>query len=380
MSNSNGAAGRPHVIVLHVLAPAAFGGLERVVAALTAGHVATGHEVHVAVVLDPEVTRHPFVETLAGGPVVVHELRPPPRAYRRERRAIVDLCRALSPDVVHTHGYRADVVDAPAARRLGIPTVTTVHGFTGGDWRNRLYEALQVRAFRQFDAVVAVSRPLAAQLALRGVPRERLRTVLNAWLPGPPPLPREEACRVLGVPASGRRIGFVGRLTREKGPDVFLEACGRLADATVALSVIGDGRERAELVLLAVARGLAERLTWHGVVPDAARLLRAFDVLAISSRTEGTPMLAFEAMAAGVPLVAAAVGGVPDIVTAEEAILVPPENPDRLAAALDDALHDPGRARRRADAARRRLDAQFAAGPWLAAYEALYRLAMAGRM
>jgi len=84
-------------------------------------------------------------------------------------------------------------------------------------------------------------------------------------------------------------------------------------------------------------------------------------------------------MAAGVPLVAAGVGGVPDIVTAEEAILVPPEDPDRLAAALDDALHDPGRARRRAEAARRRLDAQFAAGPWLAAYEAVYGLAVEGR-
>jgi glycosyltransferase involved in cell wall biosynthesis len=366
-------------VVLHVLAPAVFGGLERVVGALAAGHSAAGHDVHVAVVLDPGIARHPFVESLRGGPVVVHELRPPARAYRRERRAIADLCWSISPDVVHTHGYRADVVDAPVARGLGIPTVTTVHGFTGGGWRNRLYEVLQVRAFRHFGAVVAVSRPLAAQLEHRGVPPERLRTVLNAWLPGPPPLSREEARRVLAVPAPGRRIGFVGRLTKEKGPDVFVEACGRLADTAVALSVIGDGRERAALERLATARGLAGRLTWHGAVPDAARLLRAFDALAISSRTEGTPMLAFEAMAAGVPLVAAAVGGVPDVVTADEAILVPAEEPARLAAALDDVLAHPSHAQRRADAARLRLDARFAAGPWLAAYDAIYREVRTGR-
>jgi glycosyltransferase involved in cell wall biosynthesis len=379
LTASSGAAAESRVVVLHVLAPAVFGGLERVVSALAAGHSAAGHDVHVAVVVDREVAWHPFVECLAGGPVAVHELRPPPRGYRPERRAIADLCRSLRPDVVHTHGYRADVVDAPAARGLGIATVTTVHGFTGGGWRNRLYEALQVRAFRRFDAVVAVSRPLATQLARQGVPAGRLHTLPNAWLPGPPPLSRDEARRALGVPMGGRRIGFVGRLSREKGPDVFLDGCALLNDPSVAFSVIGDGRERAALERLAVARGLADRLTWHGAVPDAARLLRAFDVLVISSRTEGTPILAFEAMAAGVPLVAAAVGGVPDVVTADEAILVPPEEPEQLASALQQALGDPDRARQRASAASRRLGARFAAGPWLAAYEAVYRLATGGR-
>jgi glycosyltransferase involved in cell wall biosynthesis len=370
---------RKPLVVLHVLAPAAYGGLERVVAALAAGHAAAGHAVHVAVVLDPKVTRLPFVEARAGRGVTAHELRPPPRAYRQERREIGDLCRRLRPTVVHTHGYRADVVDAPAARRLGIATVTTVHGFTGGGWRNRLYEVLQVRAFRRFDAVVAVSGPLAALLIGRGVPARRVRTVVNAWLPGSPPLERAEARQALGLPVAGRRVGFVGRLTREKGPDVFLRACALVREAPVAFSVVGDGRERAELERLARACGLAERVAWHGAVPDAARLLRAFDVLAISSRTEGTPILAFEAMAAGVPLVAAAVGGVPDVVTADEAVLVPPEEAASLAAALDEALRDSGGARRRAEAARRRLDERFAAPPWLAAYEAIYRSVAEGR-
>jgi glycosyltransferase involved in cell wall biosynthesis len=367
------------VIILHVLAPAAYGGLERVVGALAAGHAEAGHEVHAALVLDPEVTRHPIGDALARGGVTVHELRPPPRGYRQERRALADLCRSLRPDVVHTHGYRADVVDAPAARRLGIVTVTTVHGFTGGSWRNRLYEALQVRAFRRFEAVVAVSRPLAAQLERRGVPAGRLRTVVNAWLPGPPPLAPAAARRALGVAEVGRRVGFVGRLTREKGPDVFVRAAALVTAASVQFSVIGDGRERAALERMAAALGLTDRITWHGAVPDAGRLLGAFDVLAMSSRTEGTPILAFEAMAAGVPLVATAVGGVPEVVTAAEATLVPSDAPARLAAALDDAWRDPDGARRRADAARRRLDGQFAAGPWLDAYAAIYRTAAEGR-
>jgi glycosyltransferase involved in cell wall biosynthesis len=114
-------------------------------------------------------------------------------------------------------------------------------------------------------------------------------------------------------------------------------------------------------------------ITWHGVVPDAGRLLRAFDVLVLSSRTEGTPMVVLEAMAAGVPIVATRVGGVPDVLSSADAMLVPPEDPAALAAAIR-AVHDhPDAARSRADSARRRLDTEFALAPWLARYEAIYR-------
>src|SRR5713101_3623616 len=95
--------------------------------------------------------------------------------------AMLELGRRLRPAVVHTHGYRPDVVDAGAARRLGIPTVTTVHGFTGGGWKNRFYERVQRRSHRRFDAVVAVSRPLVEQLLRDGVPPRRLHLVQNAW-------------------------------------------------------------------------------------------------------------------------------------------------------------------------------------------------------
>ena len=94
----------------------------------------------------------------------------PGRAYLRERAAIARLLREVRPDVVHTHGYRPDVLDAGVARGQGIAVVTTVHGFTGGGWKNRVYEWLQCRAFRRFDAVVAVSRPLVGLLERRGHP------------------------------------------------------------------------------------------------------------------------------------------------------------------------------------------------------------------
>src|SRR2546422_368524 len=117
------------MIVLHVLAAGEVGGLERVVRSLAAGHRALGHAVSVAAVLEPRSPEHPFARALDYEGLEVITITVEPRAYLKERTAVAALCSRLHPDVVHTHGYRADVVDAGVARSMGIPTVTTVHGF-----------------------------------------------------------------------------------------------------------------------------------------------------------------------------------------------------------------------------------------------------------
>src|SRR5256885_1878327 len=188
------------MVVLQVVAPADFGGLERLAHALAHGLHGLGHDVHVAIVLDGAAERHPFLTPLADCGIATHALELPMRAYWRERRAVAALCRRIRPDVIHTHGYRPDVVDASVARKLGIPAVTTVHGFTGGGWKNRCYEWLQRRAFRQCDAVVAVSPALGERPGRARVPRARLHEGPKAWHPTPPPLHRTAAPLLLGAP------------------------------------------------------------------------------------------------------------------------------------------------------------------------------------
>ncbi len=362
--------------ILHVLAPSHVGGLERVVHALAIGQHRAGHDVHVAAVVDRDADDHPFLHPLREAGVGIAPIQLGSRAYLRERREVAAICRARRPAVVHTHGYRADVLDAGVARSLGIPVVTTVHGFTGGDAKNRVYERLQRRAFRRFDAVVAVSRPLGEALGRGGVRRERLHVVPNAW-PGDRPVEEPQAAReALGVREGVFHIGWVGRLSREKAPDVLLEALGRLRDMPFIASFIGAGPERAALEQRASELGLADRIRWHGLLPEAGRWFRAFDVLVLSSRTEGTPIVLFEAMSAGVPVVATAVGGVPDVVGEREALLVPPEAPDALAAAIRAVRAEPEEAALRARAAQQRLMDEFSMEPWLARYEEIYRSVM----
>jgi glycosyltransferase involved in cell wall biosynthesis len=364
--------------ILHLHAPGWMGGAERVVQLLATCQLDAGQEVTVAAVLDRGSDGDTFCGPIEAAGVRVLRWVLPPRRYDLEHARVVALCREIRPAVVHSHGYRADVVGARAARRSGVPVVSTAHGFTGGGWKNRLYQTVQCRALRRADAVIAVSRPLADELSRRGVPGDRIHVIPNAHPEGGPQLEPALARARLGVPPGRTLLGWVGRITPEKGLDVLLEALSYLEDLPLTLSVIGDGRERPDLEDRA-AVSAAHRILWHGGVPDAGALFPAFDMFVMSSRTEGTPMVLFEAMAAGVPVVATAVGGVPDVVSGEEALLVPSEDPRALAEAIRTTLMQPEAGAARARAARTRLTERFGAGAWIERHRDVYRAARGRR-
>jgi glycosyltransferase involved in cell wall biosynthesis len=357
--------------LLHIAAPGLEGGLESVLLELTGGLRLLRHGVVLAAVQDAGGAVSPVLRRASDREVEVVRVEVPTRAYATELRRLRAAIDSAGPDVVHTHGYRADLLGGLAARRRGVPWVSTTHGFTGGDLKNRLYEWLQVRALRRADAVIAVSDPIRNRLRDAGIAVDRIHLLPNAWTPKPL-VPRAEARRRLGIDDGPPVIGWVGRLTAEKGPDLFLEALALLPDRRWRASIIGDGRERTALEARARRLGIADRLHWHGIVPEAAGLYPAFDAWVLSSRTEGTPIALFEAMAARVPAVVTAVGGVPAVVSGAEAILVPSERPELLAEAIGRVLADAASATSRVEAAYRRLVEEFATPGWLAAHVALY--------
>jgi glycosyltransferase involved in cell wall biosynthesis len=364
--------------ILHLLAPAPVGGLETVVSTLAAAQRRSGHTVVVAPTLSAPGDGWNFAASLEHTDVELVPLTVSRRGYLRERSLIRGLCESRRVNIVHTHGYRSDIVGGHAGHESGVPIVTTVHGFTGGGWKNRAYERLQRFAFRRFDAVVAVSRPQADQLRSSGVPEGRLRVVPNALAAHPNPLDRAEARRSLGLPAEGLIAGWVGRVSREKGIDVFIDALASIRDRLIQAAILGDGPERTSES--ARAESIApSRFLWLGAVPDAARYFAAFDLFVMSSRTEGLPMVMLEAMAAGIPIVTTSVGGIPDLVSPAEGVLVPAEDPKALAAAIRATLDDSEAAAARSHAAQLRQKAEFDVGPWSARYESIYRDLIAAR-
>lgn len=359
--------------VLHVFVPSAAGGLDRVVEGLAVGYRRLGARVAVVALAYAEFPEPAALIRMRGAGVEVERVSIRRRAYVHEWRAAISVSRRLRPDIVHTHGVRADLVSGAAARFLRLPTVTTLHGRTGGSLKWRLIEWLQYRLVARFDAVVAVSQPQVDYLVKRGVPKDRVHLIPNAWTVSTSVLTREEARQQLGATDGLPIVAWVGRLSREKGPDVFVDALAQLRDLPMRVDVLGDGPEAASVQERARALGMQGRIHWHGIVPDAGRLFSAFDGFVLSSRTEGTPIALFEAMAAAVPVVTTAVGGVPAVVSQDHALLVPPEDPTALASGIRLLLEDRAGAKARAARALDRLNSAYGASAWFDRYGALYQ-------
>jgi glycosyltransferase involved in cell wall biosynthesis len=357
--------------ILHTIAPGEFGGLEEVVLRLSSGLRDRGHDVQVAVTLTSDADDHPFLRELEAEGTKAHSIRVGSRGYLSELTRVRTLARAFAPHVLHTHGYRPGVLHPRAVRALETHLVTTLHGFTGGGLKNRLYESIQLWSARRYDAVVAVSSTMVTRLHAAGIHPQRTHVISNAWRARHELDRAEDARAALGVPSGRFHIGWVGRLSYEKGPDVLLEACRYLGNLEMTVSFIGDGRLGPDLRTAVAAQPNAD-VRFHGSLASAARLFSAFDAFVLSSRTEGTPIALFEAMEAGVPVVATSVGGVPDVIDESTAILVASESPVALADGIR-AVHDhPEAARERAVLARRRLIEAYAVEPWIERHEALY--------
>ena len=372
MSQRNASATQQPLRVLHVTAPCDVGGLERVLEALTTGLARRGHELHVAAVLDRQQSAPPFLRSMSEAGVRVHRISLAHRAYLRERAEFRKLCEAIGPDVVHTHSDRPDVIDGPVARRLGIPTLSTLHGSCRMGGKARLYEWLQIRAVRRAAAVIVVSSPLGEEITSAGVAADRVHLIPNAWSPRKPLLPRAQARRELKVPDEAFLIGWVGRLIPVKGADVFVEALARLRSRTWRAVIIGDGAARSEVESLAANRGV-ERLSLLGSIPDAALYFSAFDAFVLSSHSEGTPITVLEAMAARVPIVATRVGGVPAMLEKTDATLVAPRDPAALAGAIANVIAHQESSAAMTERAAERLASHYSLEPWLSAHEQIYR-------
>lgn len=368
-ASSRGGAG---LSILHIIAPASFGGMERVVTTLAAGQLRQGHRVQIISVLSPGNQPHPFVAGIEAAGIESVVLRIGDRDYLGERRAVREVIRDRQPDLVHTHGFRPDVTDGGVARSEGLPVVSTCHGFIDFGTRGAMYQWLQRRALRKYDAVIAVSALIVSKLKAARVPVEKIHLVPNAFADDGEVVSRDAARRALDLP-DVPVIGWVGRLSAEKGPDIALEAFAQLDHPMAVLVFIGDGRERAMLESRATTLGIRDRVLWRGAVANVGRLFPAFDAFLLSSRTEGTPMVLLEAMSARVPIIATKVGGVPDVVSNDSAWLVEALDVDALASSLRAVIGNPESTKERVDRAQATLRARFSLSNWLAQYEKIYR-------
>lgn len=245
------------------------------------------------------------------------------------------LIRTHKVSIVLTHTFKPNILGRFAARRNGIPHVVVSRGWTGESWKVRLYEGLDRVFLQSADHVVAVSRGQAEKVRRCAVAAGRITVIRNAaCLDSPVPVRPQE-------PRTGSPMVLAaGRLSPEKGFDTLV-AAAKLTDSAVTFVLYGEGSQRDSLQRQIDDLGLSARFRLAGFTPDLNRHLSEASLVVLPSRTEGLPNVALEAAAAGRAIVATAVGGTPEIVRhGRNGLLVPPDQPAAMAAAMTELLND----------------------------------------
>ena len=304
-----------------------------------------------------------------------------PRSLAQRLRLARDL-RAQRIDVVHCHGFYANVFAVPAAWLARVPVIlASVRDSAGSILWTAAQQRTQRAICRMADGVLVNARAVGDVLARTGYDPAKLHVVFNGveMLPpanGAPGRVRRE----LGIPAEVPLVATVTRLERAagvefKGIGCFLDAVARLARShpEARFLIVGDGHCRAELESRSKALGLDRVVLFTGVRRDIPDILRELSVSVLPSLTEGLSNSLLEAMACGVPVVATRVGGTPEVVVDDESgLLVPAGDPVALAEAIDRLLVDPVLRTRLANAGLQRVSERFSMRRMVADTEELY--------
>ncbi|MEO1245959.1 MAG: glycosyltransferase family 4 protein [Pseudomonadota bacterium] len=357
--------------VLHLLSSNGFHGAESVVLELCRGQNRLGRPAAALLLGDAGADVDDFRHRFAAAELPFDTLQ---ARGRLDWQAVRSLRARLERDgtgILHSHKYKTTVYALLAARGLNVRVVATYHNWLFETRMLAAYAWLDKRLARYLDGCVAVSQAVLTELEQRtGASHPVL--IHNGidtghWQPFERPP---------GAGSGPLVVGFVGRLSHDKGAPELFDALRRLAavgERPVHGLFVGDGDLRSELEGRAREAGLEERVVFRGAVRDVAPEYRNMDVLVLPSRAEGLPMAVLEAMACGLPVVATDVGDVGELVrSGETGYLIPEPDGALLAEALRSLFAAAGRPAQLGAAARRLVETRFSTGSMTSRYEALY--------
>ena len=312
---------------------------------------------------EPASEHEPALKEISEASVEFLGLERTSRVQLKPWRQLIAYMREHQIDVLHSHKIGSNLWAALIAPRVPVPVfVAHEHtwSFEGKPYRKFLDRNLIAR---RADAFVAVSRDdQEKMIELERIPRAKTRFIPNGIPPVAPPDPDHDVRAELGIAPDHPVVGTVATLRPQKALDVLLRAAARIRESIPDLRVLivggadeADDGEEQRLHGLRAELGLEETVRFLGPRSDIADLVAAFDVAAISSDFEGSPLSLLEYMDAAKPVVSTRVGGVPDmVVDGETGLLVAPRDPTALAAAVLDVLRDPQMATRMGAAGRKR--------------------------
>jgi glycosyltransferase involved in cell wall biosynthesis len=273
--------------------------------------------------------------------------------------------RDLRPDVIHAslpHPWSCQYAIIAGLVTRGVKTVAVQHAILPARVRRQAW--LNHQTLSRLDAHVALAPSQARLIERMARLRPGSMTIIHNGI-------ADFQVEAEPRPVEGPIVGTVGRLAPEKGQDVLIRSLPQVPDLTAVL--VGEGPARERLERLAAELGVSDRVLMPGFVPDSRTWMAMYDVFAMPSREEGMPLALIEAMLASRPVVATAIGGMPDVVVdGETGLVVPPEDPDALAEALRGLFADDERRATMGSRARTRAKEEFSFSQMVRGYESLY--------
>jgi glycosyltransferase involved in cell wall biosynthesis len=339
------------VKVLQLISSAGYYGAENMLLNLCASQEQSGCENSLLLFYNVHVPNVEFYERARRRGLSVRMVHCNGRADWRAVKQIEEYIQEDEVDLVHTHGYKADLYGYLAAWRCHKPVVATCHNWVGGTAALGIYNHLDRMALKKFNALAAVSDAVAHRLLAFGVPAEKIKTIANgidvkAFECAQPLPPLQDAGSTV--------VGMVARLDLQKGFEYLLRAARELCQMFPGLRIViaGEGPDRSAIEEMIEQYGLQSSVVLAGQQSNMPAVYAAMDIFVLPSLNEGLPMTVLEAMAASKPVIATRVGAIPSVIQdGENGLLVAPKDPEGLRNAIASLLNDPERRRRLGDQA-----------------------------
>jgi glycosyltransferase involved in cell wall biosynthesis len=339
------------VKVLQLISSGGYYGAENMLLNLCASQEQSGCQNSLLLFYNVHVPNVEFYERARRRGLSVRMVHCKGRADWRAVRQIEEYIQEDAVDLVHTHGYKADLYGYLAAWRCHKPVVATCHNWVGGTAALGIYNHLDRMVLKKFNALAAVSDAVAHRLLAFGVPTEKIKTIANGIdvtaFERAQPLPLLKA-------EDGTVVGIVARLDLQKGFEYLLRAARDLCKTTPDLKIVivGEGPDREKIEEMIEQYGLQSNVILAGQQSNMPAVYAAMDIFVLPSLNEGLPMTVLEAMAASKPVIATKVGAIGSVIKdGENGLLVNAKDSEGLRNAIASLLSDPERRQRLGDQA-----------------------------
>ncbi len=335
-------------------------------------------DISISTFVSPGIHNSDYLDIARKHELVTYEIQESAMFDRQVLERILSICQSQGIDIIHSHEFRSNIYGLYAAKKLGLPLISTAHGWIANSVKRKLFAVIdKIFLSLFFDRVIAVSDSVAGKIYGSRFSKRSIVTVHNTLDTKKYQIAHDNQLRrQYNIPDDVKLIAKIGRLSPEKRQANLIYCIKRLLDKghRCCLLLVGVGPDEAELKELVDSLNLSDAVFFTGFIKQMQPVYSEVDLVVQASSTEGLPNVILEAMLMRVPVIATDVGGTSEVVSNDQfGTLIEPENDDLLFARIQEFLESPERFNKKLDAAESRIREHFDSDVRLMRMAEIYR-------